>query len=222
MLDLKRVSRLADAPILCERGGDEHDDGRRPRNAVYMSESMHAALDRCLRDLFKSIPAEFGSIELIRAGRGFAPQPGYHGMGRAFDLEGLIWTDRQWSAGSRLSDPHLHLGIESILRRHFGMVLAHGHDPSQQSHIHIDDGLPVGFRKACTSRVAYVQNALCSVHGKTITQDGVWGKETALAFGEVQDRFGIGGLSSAENWLLFLKVTAHRSFDAVIARELVA
>ena len=222
MLDLKRVSRLADAPILCDRGGDEQDDGRRPRKSAYMSESMHAALDGCLRELFETVPPEFGTVEMIRAGCVFAPRPGYHGMGRAFDLTGLTWTDRQWSAGCSVCDPRLRLGIESILRRHFGTVLTHAHDRSQQDHIHIDDGLPVGFRNTCGARVAYVQAALCAAYGKTLVRDGVWGRETVLALREVQDLFGFGGFSRVENWRVFLKVTAARLFDAVIARELVA
>ena len=222
MLDLKRVSRLADAPILCDRSGDERGGGPRPRKAAYMSEGMHAALDACFEELFEAVPAEFGTVEVIQAGRVFAPQPGYHGMGRAFDLKGLTWTDRQWSAGCSLCDPRLHLGVESILRRHFGTVLTHARDRFPQVHVHIDDGLPVGFRKTCGARVAYMQDALCSAYGKTLVRDGIWGRETVLALREVQDRLGFGGFSRVENWRVFLKVTAARLFDAVMARELVA
>ena len=222
MLDLKRVSELADAPILCDRRCEGRDGRRRQPKAVYMSETMQAALDGCMRELFGAVPAEFGPAKLIRAGRVFAPQPGYHGMGRAFDLQGLVWAGRQWTAGAFSHDPHLSLGIESIFRRHFGTVLTHADGRSHRDHIHIDDGLVVGFRKTCRSGVAFVQNALCSAYGKNLVLDGVWDPETALAQREVRDQLGIGGFSNVDNWRWFLEVTAVRSFDAVVACELVA
>ena len=107
--------------------------------------------------------------------------------------------------------PHLYLGIEAVLRKHFGKVLSYDYNRDHEDHFHFDNGTSVGFKKAAKSHVIFVQNAVALVFQVAIGRDGVWGPQTEAAVNKVRGDLGIGGLSTKANWLEFLDAIAENA-----------
>ena len=100
--------------------------------------------------------------------------------------------------------PQLYLGIEAILRKHFGTVLSYDYNRAHEDHFHFDNGTAVKFKTAAKSHVIFVQNAIALVYQIKIGRDGVWGPQTDREVKALRDRFGIGALSNVDNWKAFL------------------
>jgi Extensin-like protein C-terminus len=218
----EKVSQLAGIPIHYDRFKEEDYGQPGHPYSVHMTYSLHKKLEACFSELFSEMPAEFGSAKYILTGGAYVQKPGYHGLGRAFDLDGLVWEDRAWVADTFPHHPQLYLGIESIVRQHFGTVLTYSYNDAHEDHMHLDDGSDVGFEQMSKSRVVYVQNALHYVHGIPVGRDGVWGPETESAMNMARKDLRLGSFSDKANWAAFLKATAARAFETVLQRDAVS
>lgn len=175
---------------------------------------MIASLDDCFNEMFK-IPA-LGKAEVITSAGAFVDKPGYHGKGQAFDLDGIFWAQEELVAIQYLQKPHLYLAVESIIRKHFGTVLAYNYNAAHQDHFHLDTGTAVGFQKMSKSRVEYLQASLLYVHGYQIGVDGVWGPSTDATVKAALQDLGINGnLGMTNTWAEYLTLTASRAADLV-------
>jgi len=173
-------------------------------------------LDRAFAELWQHGPS--GPAEVITSAGAWVDKPGYHGRGRAFDLDGLFWPAgteprEQLIATSYGDDAVFYLAVESILRRHFGTVLNFLYDAAHRDHWHLDDGTPVAWDPGSRSRVLYVQAALRQVYGHHLVVDGEFGPitEAALRRTCLQNKVP-ENLTVPEAWRAFLLRTARVGF----------
>ena len=147
--------------------------------------SFEKKLDNCFVELWEKCP--LGKADVICTAGAWVNKSGMHGMGRAFDLDAIFWGDRMVLALNYPNDRIAYLGIESILRKHFGTVLNYAYNAAHRDHWHIDDGTSVGFQTGSESRVKYLQMALNDVFEteKRLEVDGAYGKNTRTAAREV-------------------------------------
>ncbi len=93
----------------------------------------------------KTYSARFGPLQVITSAGAYVDKPGYHGLGRAFDLDGLFWRDRTLVTKQFPDEPILYVAVESVIRRHFGTVLNYDYNVDHQDHFHVDNGTTVSF-----------------------------------------------------------------------------
>ncbi|MEM1078667.1 MAG: extensin family protein [Pseudomonadota bacterium] len=136
-----------------------------------------------------------------RSGNG----PSLHHQNRAFDLDGLTFEEGQnWVADTFPSRPLIYIGIEAILRQHFGTVLSYQYNAAHRDHFHFDNGRAVGFRRDARSHTLFLQNSFKYLFDEMLGIDGVYGPETASVERRVRAELGVGGLSNRANWLDYL------------------
>ena len=92
-------------------------------------------------------------------------KPGYHGLGRAFDLDAIFWDNHTFITLNFPEDPFVYIGVESVIRMHFGTVLNYDYDAAHRDHFHFDDGTNPGWNKMAKSRVVFLQNVLHFLYG---------------------------------------------------------
>lgn len=177
-----------------------------------------------------------GNLYALTSGGAYVNKPGFHSRGRAYDLGGLFW-DRGGSRGTYKlinveqarciyqdeilpQDWPMYLGVEAVLRRHFGTVLGMHHNEAHHNHWHIDPGTPVELRVTgfgSPTRVRFLQEALTHVWGLYVdTPDGIWGKMTRAGLSAVRSRLDLApmiGPKRSEVWRYFLLLTAIRVFN---------
>jgi len=145
--------------------------------------------------------------------------PSLHHQNRAFDLDGLLFEGRgNWVADTFPDRPLIYLGIEGILRQHFGTVLGYQYNSDHRDHLHFDNGRVVGFRRDARSHTLFLQNTCFHLFDERLGIDGVYGPETAAVERRVRAELGIGGLSSKANWVRYLQTCVEVAF----AREVEA
>jgi hypothetical protein len=160
-------------------------------------------LESCFDELFTVSP--LGRAEIITSAGALVEKPGFHGLGRAFDLDALFWPGRDFITLRFPIDQKFYLGVEAVLRKHFGTVLNYLYNADHHDHLHVDDGSEVGFVKSSTSRVFFVQAALTHVLGVTVGIDGAYGPETEGGIRTAFTRLGLGGdINTRGVWLEFL------------------
>lgn len=213
-MGLLRFNTIANVPVHYDRYHADSGFGYGTRGKPFRpqaSATFIRTLDQCFGELFQICP--FGIAEVITSAGAFVDKPGFHGLGRAFDLDGIFWPDQDLVAIEYPSKPFLYLAIESILRRHFGTVLAYNYNADHRDHFHLDNGSAVRFDRMSKSRVEYLQAAMTFVHGDAVEVDGVWGPSTDKALRRTLNDLGLsGGLSSKTTWLKFLEDTSKLAF----------
>jgi hypothetical protein len=188
-------------------------------------------LDACFAQLWEVCP--LGKADVICTAGVWVDKTGMHGKGRAFDLDAVFWGDRLVLANNYPNDRVAYLGIEAILRKHFGTVLNYKYNAAHQDHWHIDDGSSVGFQTSSESRVKFLQMALNSVYAAqpVLSVDGDYGRKTRGAAREVllelqlvaSDQLAADSdvdRSLKQVWLALLDETARRGLNVLApARE---
>lgn len=211
MADVRHDS-FAGKPLLYDRSSPGHY-GRtgisfRPFVNPAFAQLCEAAFSELVRRLDEAAGLTVASIlsgGVSRAGTGTS----FHHKNRAFDLDGLLFTDgSSWVANTFPQRPQLYLGMEAVLRKHFGSVLTFDYNRAHEDHFHFDNGTPVGFKMAAKSHVIFIQNVIALVYGSNIGRDGVWGPETEGALRALRNRLGVGAVSSLPNWLALLDAVA--------------
>ena len=207
-----RVDNFAGKRLLYDRSAPGHY-GRtgvafRPSVNPEFARKCEACFSELVRRLDQTADLTVASIlsgGVSRSGTGTS----YHHRNRAFDFDGLLFTDQSnWVANTFPQRPQIYLGMEAILRKHFGTVLTYDYNRAHEDHFHFDDGTAVGFKVAAKSHVIFIQNAVAFVYGRSISRDGVWGPTTESALRTLRTELGVGPLSTAGNWLAFLDAIA--------------
>lgn len=216
-MSLQTFTELAGIPIHYDRYDPSSGYGYGTRGKPFKPRAtakMIATLQSCFADILDQSP--FGSGEVITSAGAFVDKPGHHGLGQAFDLDGVFWNQYQFISIEYPSAPHLYLAIESIIRQHFGTVLNYNYNAAHQDHLHMDLGSSVGFQRMSKSRVEYLQASLFYVHGYQVGVDGVWGpsteKTTKIALKELDIGNNIG---AGTTWREYLKATASQAFKMI-------
>ena len=192
--------------------------GTRGRNyRFYATAEFERKLDRCFFELWDVCP--YGKAEVITSAGAWVGKSSYHGRARAFDLDGIFWTNRTFVTlqdGYNNGDRPFYFGVEAILRRHFGTVLDYLYNAPHRDHFHIDDGSSVGFNSSFRSTVSFLQGTLVYVFGISVGAsgiDGLWGRNTRAALNQALSRLGItGSISNQAVWLQFLSGVARTAF----------
>lgn len=188
----------------------------------HCTEAFEQKLDTCFQELWTACP--LGKAEVITSAGAFVEKPGKHGEGRAFDLDGLFWSDKTFITLRYPQDRQFYLGVEAILRKHFGTVLNYEYNASHRDHFHVDDGTAVGFSSESRSRVLFLQMVLTHVFAIPVGIDGVIGRETNDATRELLVQLGLANASEITGtnalhqklnsiWLRFLNRVAQESFS---------
>lgn len=181
-----------------------------------MNQAFAQECDKAFKDMFDEMQKHTGlkpklilSGGVSRAGSGKS----LHHKNRAFDLDGLLFEDgTNWVANTFPQRRQIYLGMEAVLRRYFGVVLAYDYNRAHEDHFHFDDGLAPGLSTRAKSHVIFLQNVVTFVYHTPVGRDGVWGSETSEAVVTVRRELGIGGLSELANWKQFLSRVAVDAF----------
>ena len=193
----------------------------RPPVAPYGSRGRHQtfASTRELRDTLAACVDELagmcphGRPEVITSAGFHVRKPGQHGKGRAMDVDAIFWPDRTLVTDFYLTDTRFYLAVESVFRRHFGIVLNYLYNAAHHDHLHVDLGVPVGFSTGSTSRVLFLQASLTHIHDTPVLIDGLWGTQTSGAISGVLADLGLSGSITHKNtWLAYLDRTARAGF----------
>ena len=213
-MDLVTFTQIASVPVHYDRHDESTGYGYGTRGKPFRpraTKKMLDSLDGCFSKLFAM--SAHGTPEVITSAGAYVSKPGHHGLGQAFDLDGLFWSSAFLVAREYPSKPVLYLAVESVLRTHFGTVLAYNYNDAHKDHFHVDLGTAVGFNKLSKSRVEYLQASLFHIHGYQVGIDGVWGPGTQEAVRTAFRDLGLGnGVVTAGSWLEYLELTARTGF----------
>ena len=206
---------LAGVPVHYDRHPIAKYGSRGVAKRFYAQSDFIEKLERCFDELWRI--SSYGRAEVITTAGAYVDKEGQHGLGRAFDLDGIFWPDKEFVTlhdGQRARDRKLYYGVECVLRKHFGQVLNFSYNQSHHDHFHIDTGKPVGLRKSSKAVTVFVQGVLRHVYGLAVAIDGQWGPSTEQALGRAAADAGLTiDYNSLAGWLQFLSLTAARAFD---------
>lgn len=212
---LETFSHLAGVPVHYDRYAKDSGFGYGTRGKPHLAKAtpeMIRTLENCFIDIFSLSP--FGPAEVIITAGAYVDKPGQHGLGQAFDLDGIFWSKERFIALEYPVRPHIYLAVESVIRQHFGTVLNYNYNPAHQDHFHLDIGTPVGFQEDSKSRVEYLQASLLHIHRYHVEINGVWGAATDKVTSEALRGLGItGSIKTKEVWLEYLRITTILGFQ---------
>ncbi|MEG4023821.1 glycoside hydrolase family 75 protein [Microcoleus sp. S13C4] len=221
-----KFSQISGVAVHYDRDRPE-DYGTRGRSLQFFAEQQfYDELELCFDELWTICP--LGKPEVIASAGTFVPEnPGLHGDGRAFDLDGIFWSNRSFVTfddGFRGGDKKFYFGINAVFQKHFGVVLNYLFNTDHRDHFHIDDSSPVGFDSGARNKVTFVQGALVHVMGISIGSgnlpdpddiDGDYGPNTDRGVSQALSALSISGsLRSKSVWLNFLNAIARKAFGA--------
>ncbi len=176
--------------------------------------AFYFKLETCFNELWTVCPNGFPQA-VVSAGA-YVNKPGYHGMGRAFDLDAIFWPGRIFVTNRFEDYPDFYLGVEAILRKHFGTVLAYNYNQAHHDHFHIDDGTNIGFNTN-RSITLFVQGICYYMLGKRFNGnvDGAYGSVTRVVMEEACHELQVPlPLTTQSNWIQFLDAVARLAFRA--------
>ncbi len=190
--------------------------GQGPRRRTFASTGpFHDRLVRWVRDL-RGLAALYGGLRhldaIVTAGV-FVDKPGQHGLGQAFDLDEVRWSNGTISPYAR---EHLstdrrvlrrYLALDAVCRRHFRYVLDGRYNAAHADHLHMDfGGGVVRCDRTSRSDTVFVQQVLNSHQGARLQLTGRWGSATQAAFDESRRRLGVTGdpTTSTDAWRTWL------------------
>lgn len=208
--------KLADVPVHYDRLAPPYSYGTRGKpTKFHTTEEFQKKLDSCFSELWDVCP--FGTAEVITSAGAYTAKPGWHGKGKAFDLDGIFWSDKKFITLNYTEDPKFYLGVEAVLRKHFGTILNYHYNASHRDHFHIqDDGKAVGFRNA-RSIIVFLQAALSRVFGEDVEVNGKLDSKTDVAIGRMLETLDIDGdFTDKESWLDFLTKTSVKCFGTPV------
>jgi hypothetical protein len=154
-------------------------------------------LDRYSYNLASAAPAWYGPLRWIATAGAYVPKPGYHGMGRAFDLDIVRWKNAACRPihghhNSTVARRRRYVGVDALARRWFKYVLDAGYNSAHRDHIHVDDGGgALVFNLNYRSDTVFVQRAANVMMGAGLAIDGIYGPLTHAAFYRMKERMDI-------------------------------
>ncbi len=208
---------LAGVPVHYDRFASPFGYGTRGKpEKFYCISSFETKLDQCFQEVWDICP--LGKAEVITSAGTWVEKPGFHGQGRAFDLDGIFWASKGFVTlqdGFQGGDRAFYYALEAVVRRHFGTVLDYSYNVDHHDHFHLDDGTTVDFQPDSPSRVKFLQGALTHVHGLPVEIDGGYGPQTKQAVAAASRTLGIAGdIETPSVWREFLVGTAEKGFGA--------
>ncbi|WP_298899137.1 hypothetical protein [uncultured Psychroserpens sp.] len=175
-----------------------------------VEEGFFEILKTAFDEVFTNCP--LGKPNVITCAGILVNKPGHHGLGKAFDLDAIFWDDHTLITNNFIHQKELYLGIESYLRKHFGIVLNYLY-PNHADHWHFDTSVNVDYNESSKSETLYLQMVLKYIYGKSIIVDGISGPQTRAATREVFDRLGVSSpITTKVNYLKFLDLTGKIAF----------
>jgi hypothetical protein len=182
--ELLRIGGIQGIPLYYERrtSDDEWGDlAPEEQTNFYLNEDFNIILNK----YFQEIRRVFGEPTGIISAGAWVDKPGMHRLGRAFDLDGIVWEEWKWDAREfhGQEQRETYLIIQAICMKYFGTVLGYLYNKAHYDHIHMDDGVEVGFRHNSRSVVSFIQAALNTFFDvglvrTHLTVDGSWGPKT--------------------------------------------
>lgn len=212
-----RVDNFAGRPLLYDRSAPGHYGRTGISFRPFVNPAFAQSCEGCFEELVARLGRSAGlrtaailSGGVSRAGTGTS----FHHKNRAFDLDGLLFDDdSNWVANTFPQRPQLYLGIEAVLRKHFGTVLSYDYNRAHEDHFHFDNGTATGFKSAAKSHVIFIQNVIALVYGSAISRDGLWGPETEGALRTLRNQLGIGAIATLANWTALLDAIADEAMS---------
>lgn len=176
----------------------------------HVDDAFFTQLETAFNEVFANCP--LGKPNIITSAGTLVAKPGTHGSGKAFDLDAIFWDDHQIVANNYIHQKELYLGIESFLRKHFGLVLNYSY-PNHKDHWHIDTSVIVDYQEASQSETYYLQMVLKDIYQKPVIVDGLSGPQTRKYTKEVFTRLNIDSpITTKKNYLKFLDITGKIAF----------
>jgi hypothetical protein len=176
----------------------------------YIEDSFLKLLETAFKDVFIHCP--LGRPDIITSAGTLVGKAGEHGSGKAFDLDAIFWKDHQLITNNYIHQKELYLGIESFLRKHFGLVLNY-HYPNHTDHWHVDSSVSVDYNESSKSETFYLQMVLKDIYQKPVVIDGISGPQTRRFTKEVFGRLKIDTpITTKKNYLKFLDITGKIAF----------
>lgn len=178
--------------------------------AFHCTRAFFSKLDACFQELWRVSP-HGRALAVVSAGA-YVDKPGAHGQGRAFDIDAIFWPGKTLVTRNFPTDQNYYLGVEAVLRKHFGVVLDYNYNAAHRDHFHIDDSVSVGFSRA-RSHTLFMQAVCSHIFGKSFRGgvDGAFGSGTQGALDEVCAELGVATpLTVLANWNNFLDAVARR------------
>jgi hypothetical protein len=208
-------------PVHYDRHPAPYGLGSRGKPATwYCTDAFEKKMDNCFAELWKKCPLD--KADIICTAGAWVNRSSMHGQGRAFDLDAIWWGDRLVLANNYPNDKVAYLGIESVLRKHFGTVLNYKYNDAHQDHWHFDDGTSVGFRTQ-KSVVLYLQMTLNEIFkvNERLVVDGAYGDNTRGGVRQALEDCGLVNATEVssnskldqalkDKWMAFLDEAAKR------------
>lgn len=171
-------THLAGVPVHYDRFQDpQFTYGTRGKPfRFHCTEGFQQKLEAFFGELWDVCP--LGRAEVITSAGAYVDKPGDHGLGRGFDIDGIFWENRTFITKQYPQDRRFYLGVEAVLRKHFGTVLNFEFNAAHQDHFHIGDLSDPGFVAGHRSRVLFLQMILSHLFGRPVAVDGAIGRET--------------------------------------------
>jgi len=204
-----KFDSIAGVPLHYDRQG-HRDYGTRGVPATFEADRDFV---RKLDQSFDHLWGLLGVAEVITTAGFYVDKPGWHRKGKAMDLDGIFWPDREFVAGKFTEQPVLYLAVESCLRLHNGTILDYFYNKYHRDHFHIQDDGRGRFSYASASQTCYLQAVLNFIYGEELGIDGVFGPITREATLRAFDALEIGDCTNVpgEKWSDFLLQTAQEA-----------
>ena len=207
---MKTINQIHGIPLHYARLTNHPYGTRGEQRNFAIEERFLDTLKEALQEVFEHCP--LGIPEVITTAGIFVDKPGQHGHGKAFDLDAIFWRDETLVTSNFIHQKELYLGIESFLRKHFGIVLNYYY-PNHKDHWHVDTSVPVDYNETSKSETLYLQLVLKYIYKEEILVDGVWGRQTSGVVKEVFERLGINTpITTKVNYVKFLDMTGKIAF----------
>lgn len=207
---MKSINKINGIPLHYARLTNHPYGTRGEQRSFSIDESFLVVLEKAFKEIFDNCP--LGKPEVITTAGIFVNKPGQHGHGTAFDLDALFWKNDALVTLNFVHQKELYLGIESFLRKHFGIVLNYFY-PNHKDHWHVDTSVSVDYNEGSKSETLYLQLVLKHIYRENILVDGFWGPQTSAVVGEVFGRLGISTpITTKVNYVKFLDLTGKIAF----------
>ncbi|MGJ8744945.1 hypothetical protein [Polaribacter sp.] len=207
---MKTINKINGIPLHYARLTNHPYGTRGMQRNFSVDESFLIILQKAFKEIFDNCP--LGKPEVITTAGIFVDKPGQHGHGTAFDLDAIFWGNDTLITLNFVHQKELYLGIESFLRKHFGIVLNYFY-PNHQDHWHVDTSVAVDYNTSSKSETLYLQLVLKHIYEENILVDGFWGPQTSGGVSRVFAKLGINTpITTKVNYLKFLDLTGKIAF----------
>jgi hypothetical protein len=214
----KAFSAIDGVPVYYDRAGSLQ---RATFYCTYGFYDRLVAWKRRLASISAGAGAAYSSLSYLALAGAYVNKSGYHGLGRAVDVDQVVWSgtasrpvDREYASSDRAVRRRF-LAVDAVCRGTFRYVLDGWYDAAHHEHIHADDGaLPTVCRTGSRSDTVFVQATCNAFTGAGLAVDGVWGPRTTAAFKDATARLGVSGdpHTSSAAWVAWTERAAAHGF----------